>query len=74
MNLITLPLTALPLILRVAVIANILADFLTLTFLRVNLVTVFAGAGVTLLTVKKPVLVNDAYLLSPEYVILYGYD
>ena len=46
LKVIFLPLTALPLIFKVALKTSFLADFLTLTFLRVSLILVFL-AGVT---------------------------
>ena len=63
MNLIILPLTALPLTLSVALIVNFLADFLTVTFLSVNVVFVTGFTGATgLLIVTLPVFVNEEYL------------
>ena len=47
LKVIFLPLTALPLIFKVALKTSFLADFLTLTFLRVSLILSFFLAGVT---------------------------
>ena len=44
LNLMVLPLTALPLIFKVACKTSFLADFFTVTFLRVNLTFSLAGA------------------------------